>query len=202
MNESDLLKRNPNMRHLFISICACLFFACSENPQTVVEINTSDWIRKDKELVYIRHTFSGFNDGLIRSTSKYNSSRIEILERKLENGVFSGPVKLLDFDSTTPCGEMVYRPADSLIYFSYAYQDLYNGIDRHYCDGSTSNNSYKVRLKIMKWNDGSAAEFKAEVDTIAFLEELKKSRFHGERNGIAIDSLFETLCVGKACFSF
>jgi hypothetical protein len=97
-------------------------------------------------------------------------------------------------DNAVPCGELEYRPDDSLLFFSYLVADGRNGILRHDC----GTDSLK-RLALGKLTDNRWLPVVGDsVDTAHYLSLLSAGRSVTEA-GLAIDSAYERLCAHGWC---
>ena len=72
---------------------------CAVQDQTVTEINAAEWLERGREFAYIHHTFTGRNYGIVRPTSVYSASGIDVYRRTVEADGAWDPVELAEADS-------------------------------------------------------------------------------------------------------
>jgi hypothetical protein len=170
---------------------------CAVQDQTVTEINAAEWLDRDREFAYIHHTFTGHNDGIVRPTSVYSASGIDIYRRAVEADGIGERELLYRKDAVLPCGEMLYRPDDASLFLSYKEMDRHNVLQRHYCgDEGDGKKILKLRLEDGTWNPVELAETDSLIG-----RELESSRNRSAEKGLAIDSVYESLCIGDHCIT-
>ena len=185
-----------SIRAIFLIALSMGLWACGDI--TVREYNAARWEKRDTSFVYIRHTLKGQGSGgsLGRPDhTSYSSSVIEVMKAQIGPNGFHSQVVLYRMNNIVPCGELVYRPGDSILSLSFLNSDGLNGVSRHYCQDTLRS------LIVGKLSGNLWTRFVPDsLSRLAYLTELAQSRILAQQDGgLVIDSAFERLCVNGLC---
>ena len=187
---------------LSAALCAALCIggalglsACG--PTTVREYNAARWIVPDTSLVYLFHHFQvGAEGGSIGRPERnnYPYSRVTLFRIRVGEETLVDRVELHHDPEAVPCGELEYRPDDSLLFYSYLVPDGYNGISRHSCGPDDTNK----RLALGKLDGDRWIPAIDSVDTASYFAALTLGLEQPE-DGLVIDSVYERMCAAGRC---
>jgi hypothetical protein len=181
-----------------LSGLSLVVFLAACGPTTVKEYNAARWVKPDTLLAYIFHHFQVEGSGGSLGRPEYNSypySKVTLYQIGLDSNGLHSQTLLYHHGNAVPCGELVYRPEDSLLFFSYLVADGLNGIRRHNCGANDTLKKLALgRLANNRWLPVT----NSSLDTAHFLSLLTAGRTVVEP-GLVVDSAYERLCANGWC---
>jgi hypothetical protein len=169
-------------------------------PVTVREISAARWVAKDSSLVYILHDFKVGESGGSLGRPDHNDypyNRLSLYWIELGPKGLRNEIRLNYDPNAVPCDELIYRPQDSLLFYSYLVADGLNGINRHFC-GDTTRTLAIGKLKESISGSKRWIPLTGPVDTALYLNLLRQGRLFPDL-GIEITNDYEQLCANGWC---